>query len=162
LTWKTRLAEIPIDQTVSSATMGDGAEEVTKLIYEYAARVDAGDFDGVAELFAHGAFLDFRGADEVRGCFERMVIRYDDGTPRTKHVTTNVVVDVDEGGGTATARSYFTVLQSVPGSPLQVIIAGRYGDTFERADGEWRFTHRVVHSDLVGDLSRHLKVDPLS
>ena len=54
------------------------------------------------------------------------------------------------------------MLQSVPGSPLQVIIAGRYGDTFERADGEWRFTHRVVHSDLVGDLSRHLKVDPLS
>jgi hypothetical protein len=91
----------------------------------------------------------------------------EDGDPlrrrhATQHVTTNVAVAVDEGGGTATARSYFTVLQSVSGSPLQVIIAGRYADTFERADGEWRFTNRVVHSDLVGDLSRHLKVNPLS
>jgi ketosteroid isomerase-like protein len=27
------------------------AEAITKLIYTYAERIDAGDFDGVAELF---------------------------------------------------------------------------------------------------------------
>jgi ketosteroid isomerase-like protein len=138
----------------------DAADAIGKLIYEYAARVDAGDFEGVAEMFAHGAFLDFRGSTEVLGCFESMVIRYDDGTPRTKHVTTNLVVDVDERANTATARSYFTVLQSVSGPPIEIIVAGRYSDTFERVDGQWRFAHRVVDSDLVGDLSRHLKVNP--
>jgi ketosteroid isomerase-like protein len=140
----------------------DAADAISKLIYEYAARVDAGDFEGVAELFANGSFLDFRGVAAVRDCFEGMVIRYDDGTPRTKHVTTNLIVDVDESADTATARSYFTVLQSVSGTPLQVIIAGRYNDTFERVDGHWRFAQRVVHSDLIGDLSRHLKIDPFS
>ena len=34
---------------------------------------------------------------------------YGDGTPRTKHVTSNMMAQLD---GTATARSYFTVLQS--------------------------------------------------
>ncbi len=140
----------------------DAADAVSKLIYEYAARIDAGDFDGVAQLFAHGTFLDFQGADAVRKCFERMVVRYDDGTPRTKHVTTNLIVDVDEARGTATARSYFTVLQSVAGSPLQIVIAGRYADTFHRLDGEWWFDRRMVHSDLIGDLSRHLQVDPFA
>lgn len=140
----------------------DAADAVSKLIYEYAARIDAGDFDGVAQLFAHGTFLDFHGADAVRNCFERMVVRYDDGTPRTKHVTTNLIVDVDEARGTATARSYFTVLQGVAGSPLQIVIAGRYADTFHRLDGEWWFDHRIVHSDLIGDLSRHLQVDPFA
>jgi hypothetical protein len=91
-----------------------------------------------------------------------MVMRYDDGTPRTKHVTTNVAVDADEAAGTATARSYFTVLQGVEGAPLQIIVAGRYYDAFERVDGDWRFTDRLIYSDLIGDLSRHLKVNPLA
>ncbi|MBV8951660.1 MAG: nuclear transport factor 2 family protein [Actinobacteria bacterium] len=140
----------------------DAADAIGKLIFEYASRIDAGDFDGVAQLFARGSFLDFRGADQVRSCFENLVIRYDDGTPRTKHVTTNLVVDVDEAGGTASARSYFTVLQSAPGAPLQIVVAGRYSDSFARADGEWWFDHRGVDTDLVGDVSRHLKVNPFA
>ncbi|HEX4777116.1 MAG TPA: nuclear transport factor 2 family protein [Acidimicrobiia bacterium] len=151
--------------------MPDATDAVRKLIYEYAARVDAGDFDGVAALFAHATYRGvvdetttsvFRGTDEVRACFDGMVMRYDDGTPRTKHVTTNVTVDVDEAAGTARSRSYFSVLQQAPGGPLQVIVAGRYFDEFERVDGDWRFTDRLIHSDLVGDLSRHLKTNPLS
>jgi hypothetical protein len=47
------------------------------------------------------------------------LIVYDDGTPRTKHVTTNIAVEVDEEAGTALARSYFTVLQALPDLPLQ-------------------------------------------
>ncbi len=78
--------------------------------------------------------------------------KYPDGTPRTKHVMTNPIVEVDEDAGTGTARSYFTVLQQVDDLPLQPVIAGRYRDEFERADGEWRFTHRHMICDLFGDL----------
>ena len=91
-----------------------------------------------------------------------MVRRYDDGTPRTKHVTTNLVIDADDAAGTATARSYFTVLQQLEDFPLQPVIAGRYHDTFERVDDDWRLTERVILCDLVGDLSRHLTVDPFA
>ena len=100
-------------------------------MYGYAARVDLGDFAGVAELFAHAKYKGggpddpgVEGADPVQQIFETMVRRYDDGTPRTKHVTTNLVIDADEDAGTATARSYYTVLQQLDGFPLQPIIAG--------------------------------------
>ena len=85
------------------------------------------------------------------------VIVYDDGTPRTKHVITNVAIEVDDQAGTAVSRSYFTVLQEVPNLALQPIVAGRYHDRFERRDGRWRFVEKRVMSELVGDVSRHLR-----
>jgi 3-phenylpropionate/cinnamic acid dioxygenase small subunit len=88
------------------------------------------------------------------------VIRYPDGTPRTKHVTTNVIVEVEPGGDRAAARSYYTVLQQVEGGALQPVVAGRYHDRFERVDGAWRFAERdYTLVDLVGDVSRHLRIE---
>ncbi len=55
------------------------------------------------------------------------------------------------------ARCYFTVLQAVPGLPLQPILAGQYHDEFEQVDGDWRFTDRLILPDLLGDLSRHMR-----
>jgi 3-phenylpropionate/cinnamic acid dioxygenase small subunit len=81
---------------------------------------------------------------------------YEDGTPRTKHVTTNAIIDVDEDAGTATCRAYFTVFQALEEFSLQPIIAGRYHDKFERVDGAWRFTERMMLPELMGDLSKHL------
>jgi hypothetical protein len=143
----------------------DDWHAIETLIMTYAERVDLGDYAGVAELFAHGTYraehggavTSQEGSDAVRGTFEQMVRRYDDGTPRTKHVTTNVMVDLD--GDTATARSYYTVFQQTDVLPLQPIIAGRYHDRFERVDGAWRFADRLIYSDLIGDLSQHLLVD---
>jgi ketosteroid isomerase-like protein len=135
---------------------------IAHLIYSYAERIDAGDFEGVAQLFAHGEITTegtdarFRGVDQVRGMYEMWTRRYDDGTPRTKHVTTNLVTEVDETAGRATSRSYFTVLQQTPELPLQAVISGRYHDQFERVEGRWRFTHRHMITDLAGDLTHHL------
>ena len=143
--------------------MGTAAEEITALLYTYAERVDAGDFAGVADLFADAevTFEGFdqvrRGRDEVFEMYEASTRRYGDGTPMTKHVVTNVIVDADEARGTAEARSYFTVFQAVPGQlPLQPIVAGRYRDAFERADGAWRFRQRHMIVELAGDLGHHL------
>jgi 3-phenylpropionate/cinnamic acid dioxygenase small subunit len=147
------------------ATRAESRTEIERLLYTYAARIDAGDFSGVGALFADGEIRSgeapggIRGAEGVRGLYAATVRLYADGTPRTKHVTTNVVVDVDDAAGTATARSYFTVLQQLDDFPLQTIVAGRYHDDFVRADGAWRFAVRRMHVDLQGDLSRHLLID---
>lgn len=85
------------------------------------------------------------------------LIVYEDGTPRTKHVTTNLAIEVDEEAGTAVSRSYFTALQALPDLALQPIASGRYHDRFERRDGQWRFVERHVQTDLLGDVSRHLR-----
>ena len=141
--------------------MSDARWAIADLVHAYAERIDEGDFDGVADLFADGEIVGGgvarRGRDEVLAMYVESTRRYEDGTPRTKHVTTNLVVAVDDAAGTATARSYFTVLQAVPGAlALQPVIAGRYHDEFERVDGAWRFRRREMLPDLLGDLSRHL------
>jgi SnoaL-like domain len=139
-------------------------EAIERLILGYAERIDRGDFAGVGELFADGVVAGpdgtalARGSDAVRRLYERTTRRYADGTPRTKHQTTNLIVEVDEPAGRARARSYFTVLQGLPDFPLQPIVAGRYEDRFERAPAGWRFAERRMFVELVGDVSRHLLI----
>jgi hypothetical protein len=82
---------------------------------------------------------------------------YPDGTPRTKHVVTNPIIEVDEAAGTATCRSYYTVMQHTDEFPLQPIVAGRYHDRFQRVDGRWRYSFRDYSlMDMVADVSHHL------
>jgi hypothetical protein len=94
-----------------------------------------------------------RGAEEAERMLRETVIVYEDGTPRTKHVTTNVALEVS--GSTAWGRAYFTVLQAVPGFPLQTIAASRYEDRFTCVDRRRRFTERRATVDLLGDVSHH-------
>lgn len=128
----------------------------------YAERLDAGDLDGVAALFEHGVVraprtgTELEGRDAVRGMYDPVIL-YDDGTPRTKHVLSNIVVEVDEGAGHATSRCVFTVWQAPPGQGLRAALAGRYLDMFRRVEGTWRFVERTIHADLLGDLARHMR-----
>jgi 3-phenylpropionate/cinnamic acid dioxygenase small subunit len=146
--------------------MVDSAREIENLIYTYAERIDAGDLDGVAELFAHGRIRGmedgppetvFAGTVGVRAMYEMATRLYDDGTPKTKHVTTNVRIDVDDDAGTAASTAYYLVTQATPELPLQVIITGHYRDTFHRVDGSWWFDTRTMYVDQIGDTSHHLK-----
>ena len=134
---------------------------IENLIATYAELVDDGDFAGVGVLLADATFTGGAGSVSGRGAIEKLLrdslIVYDDGTPRTKHVTTNVAIEVNEEAGTAVSRSYFTALQALPDLALQPIVSGRYQDRFERREGQWRFAERRVQTDLVGDVSRHLR-----
>jgi 3-phenylpropionate/cinnamic acid dioxygenase small subunit len=131
------------------------------LIATYAELVDDGDFAAVGRLLADATFTGGAGAvtggDAIEKMLRDIVILYDDGTPRTKHVTTNLAIEVDEDAGTAVSRAYFTTLQALPDLALQPIVSGRYNDRFERHDGHWRFVERRVRTDLVGNVSRHLR-----
>ena len=142
--------------------MRSSRDAIAALVATYAERIDAGDLPGVAELFADATYGSpqggtYRGSAEVLAVLSEKVILHPDGTPRTKHVTTNLVIDVDETVGTAMARSYFTVLQATEQLALQPIVAGRYHDRFTRAADRWRFAERVIYVDLLGDLRYHLR-----
>ena len=82
---------------------------------------------------------------------------YDDGTPKTKHLTTNVRIDVDDAAGTASSTANYLVTQATPELPLQVIVTGHYRDTFHLVDGSWWFDTRTMYVDQIGDTSHHLK-----
>jgi 3-phenylpropionate/cinnamic acid dioxygenase small subunit len=143
--------------------MSDNAEhalQIAALIHRYAECIDSGDFDGIAHLFEHATVrsgeYQFSGFETLLGLWKGMVRIYENGTPMTKHVISNVVIDVDSTGTTATARSYVTVLQAKPPEfPLQIIVSARHHDTFEQVHGTWRFTERVDITDLVGDMTWH-------
>jgi len=141
--------------------MQSDCAQITALVHEYARRLDGGDLDGVAALFEHAVLGSSVRSERMRGAVEARrnyagVLLYD-GVPSTKHVITNLTIRIDDGGRTASAHSYFTVLQARPDFPLQPIIAGQYADRFEKAGEVWRFTERIIHPDLIGDLSRHMK-----
>lgn len=148
------------------ATAPDPARQIENLLHTYAERIDAGDLDGVADLFARGRIHGveggppetvFEGRDGVRRLYGATVRLHDDGTPRTRHVTTNAIIEVDDDAGVAAARSTYLVTQATAALPLQVIVTGRYRDTFHRVDGTWWFTTRTMYVDQVGDLSHHLR-----
>lgn len=144
--------------------MNDAKHAIETLVYTYAERMDLGDFAGVGALFEHASYgSDVAGhcvgSDQVCEILSGMVKLYD-GIPRTKHVTTNVIVELDANGTQASARSYFTVLQSLGSGALQAIMAGRYDDRFELVDGAWRFKKRSISMDLIGDIDEHLHKDP--
>lgn len=140
---------------------------IARLVFEYAERLDRGDLVGMSRLFAQATLrtssatgiTTFTGSDEVFAAYDASVIRYEDGTPKTKHVTTNLIVEWDEGANVATARSYFTVFQSVGSFPLQPIVAGRYEDRFVRDEqSPWRFADRLITIEFSGNLGHHLAV----
>lgn len=146
--------------------MIDSARQIENLLYTYAERIDAGNLDGVADLFANGRICVmedgppetvFTGTTGVRAMYEMATRLYDDGTPKTKHLTSNARIDVDEVAGTATSTANYLVTQATPDLPLQVIVTGHYHDTFHRIDGAWWFDTRVMFVDQVGDTSHHLK-----
>jgi 3-phenylpropionate/cinnamic acid dioxygenase small subunit len=138
---------------------------ITALMYRYTEYIDAANFDAIGDLFVHGRLTTHGmdgatvGRDAVRGLYAGTNIVHADGTLRTRHYCTNVLLDIDEDADSATGRSSFLVVQETPDLPLQPIVAGRYRDRFERVEGEWRFAEREMQVTHVGDTREHLSFD---
>jgi 3-phenylpropionate/cinnamic acid dioxygenase small subunit len=136
---------------------------ITNLLARYAELIDAGDFDGIGQLFAHATVTaegggKATGAAEVAAMYVVSTRRHADGTPRSKHVITNPIIELDDPD-TGRCRSYFTVFMSTEKVPLQAIAAGRYRDEFRRIDGVWSYSRRHIILEFLGDVSEHLKID---
>jgi 3-phenylpropionate/cinnamic acid dioxygenase small subunit len=143
--------------------MADDRGEIENLLARYCELFDAGDLDGYAELFADARISsqmsDTSGPDEVKAFHEANTILYD-GLPHTRHVTTNLHIEIDDDGLTARARSYVTVFQSTTDFPLQPVFIGQYQDKLRKVNGTWRFAERHCEPFLAGDLTRHAREHP--
>jgi len=141
-------------------------ERIRALTYEYTFRLDRGDFVGVAELLAAGELrmaargmseAPMHGAEAIEAFYAGQVVTYD-GDPRTRHLITNHVVEID-AEERATGECYFTVLQAVPRQPIGTVVCGRYHDRFERVEGEWRFAAKTIQVDYLGPIGEHFTID---
>jgi SnoaL-like domain len=141
--------------------------EITALVHSYALLLDGGDMDAVTALFAHSDWRSetagvptservLHGSEEVKPIYAQIKI-HDDGTPRTKHLLTNLTIDLEPGASTASSRCYWTVLQNLePGGPIEIILSGQYVDRFKKVEGAWRFAERLIQVDLTGNASAHM------
>jgi 3-phenylpropionate/cinnamic acid dioxygenase small subunit len=132
----------------------DSRGEIQNLMARYCRTYDDGDLEGYAELFRRGTISGMSTPEEIVAFHREGIYSYD-GQPRTRHVITNVAIDVDEDAGTATGSSYVTVYQALPDFPLQPILIGSYIDRFQRIDGTWYFANRRFEDHLWGDTSHH-------
>jgi len=137
---------------------------IQNLLNRYSDAVDRGHFGAVGEMFRH-ADVFFPGDVEpsIRsgtGDFGPHLDRWtriypETGTPRTRHLCTNPIIDFDDDSH-ARCQTYFVVFQSAEEFPLQAIITGSYVDRFEKVGGEWRFSERRELVGQTGNLSAHL------
>jgi hypothetical protein len=133
-------------------------DAIRNLIFRYCELMDAGDIDSTADMLSDAKVIGqdgnllATGRDEVRAMYARgNRTERTSGGRRSKHLTTNVYVEVDEGADSAIARAYWVLLVSTsPDDPVRPILAGSYHDTFSRVDGTWRFSERAYVVDLVG------------
>ncbi len=144
--------------------MSDSYQEIARLIFLCDQRNDNGDFDGVGELFFDGVVEVegmpdgvVKGATEVADQFRRATRVYQVGGARTHHMSSNLIIDLDEEAGTATCQSHYVMFQATEGLPLQPINTGRNMDHFERVDGVWRWKKRFIKALLFGDMTHHLQ-----
>lgn len=136
-------------------------DAISRVVFGYATGIDSGNLNDTAHLFSHGAWFvnpdqPFRGFDEVADFLWTNVILYD-GVPRTRHCISNLVIDLEENGLKATARSNVMVYQAVPSQVPGIIFQGGYRDSFHVVDGQWFFDERHIVTDGIGDFSYHLK-----
>jgi ketosteroid isomerase-like protein len=121
---------------------------IENLISSYAFLNDDADIVGLGELFADAVCtldgITARGKQEVETLARNIIHIGADGRSTTSHEITNIMIEVDEVGGTAIGRAYWTLYQAVSGTPRQPVLSGRYLDRFERRDGRWRFAERIA------------------
>lgn len=138
-----------------------------ELLARYAEAIDDGDFDAVGELLADAVIEDAEGraiasgAEQIVELYRSTTRRHADGTPRTTHLVTNVIVEA-AGHDEVEVRSRFCVLQATDQLALQPVVTGRYVDRMARRGGVWSFVRRRMVPELWGDTSRHLTFDPVA
>ena len=119
-------------------------EDITRLLLSYPEAVDKGDFAGVGQLF-DGVRLgdeDPMSAQQFEELWRKTVLTYEGGSPFTKHVVTNTLLEAGTDPGSVVSTSYFQVLRS-----WGVANWGRYVDRMAQEGDRWRIAHRSVFVD---------------
>ena len=122
-----------------------------RLIHEYSRALDLGDMSAAADCFAvNGSFARPMTPDQVIEGREaiRASLLTRPKTLLTKHLSTNVMIDV-ESRDTARGLSYLTMISTTPpGDAKPPFVSqgplwfGECVDRFVRENGKWKFAER--------------------
>lgn len=137
--------------TLSAAERIEIERACERLILTYSRALDVGDMNAAADCFAeHGTFSRPMAPDQVITGREavRASLLTRPKTLLTRHLTTNVMIDV-ESRDAASGLSYLTMLSTTPPEGAQPpyvsqgpIWFGEMRDRFVRENGVWKFEER--------------------
>lgn len=144
---------------------------IEDIMLRYAEGIDTGNIETVGQVFAKGALVmpdgsSLDGAEAVFEHFSNLIIFYDaDGnvvpyargqcTPRTRHLTSNIIYEFNDAVNQADVRSYITCYQTI-GDKNEIIFGGRYIDTFALDPQGWHLVSRSILGDNLTDMRHHL------
>jgi hypothetical protein len=131
-------------------------DEIQYLLAKYSFYVDYREFEKLGELLADAVFRltwEAEGIEtgEIRGreAIERFYEEHLADRRPSRHVITNVAIDLDEAGESADVFAYLTSIGH-PSSPPSVLLSGHYENRFAKIGGRWRFTQLSVVMELPG------------
>ena len=138
-------------ESLSAAERLEIERACERLIYVYSRALDLGDMSAAADCFAENGSMArpmmpdavIQGRETIRAS---LLTR--PKTLLTKHLATNVMVDV-ESRDAASGLSYLTMISTTPpadGKPPYVsqgpVYFGEFKDKFVRENGAWKFLER--------------------
>lgn len=135
---------------------------IQNLLNRYFRYVDTGNLGQCGQLFAH-ADLTYtqsgktfsKDPNGLTRHMESFVRLYDDGTPKTRHHSGNIIIE-PKGKRAAEASCSAIIYQGTESLPFQAIGSASYRDKLEKQDDDWIFTAREMRLDFIGDLRHHL------
>jgi ketosteroid isomerase-like protein len=115
----------------------DNARAIERLIIDYAAHNDAGDWDAVAALYVPEGRMSRPTApdDFIEGPVAILAAFKSRPARTTRHICANIRVDVDGDRATATSQILLFTGHEAPK-------VGSYADKFTRTADGWRFVER--------------------
>ncbi len=121
-------------------------DAIREVFAEYCFRLDGGDYDGMAALFAEDgtwdtAFGKGTGRTAIAALARDIRARAGDNRPRAVHLVTNIAIKLT--GDTAEVRSNWTVVQNSPEGP-KISSGGGYADQMVKQGGTWLFRYRKI------------------
>ena len=137
--------------------------QILRLLTLFVHKMDDGKLDEVADMFSHADYevrgIRYTGRDAVESCLIGSARRHDGGSPGTIHVISNALITIDALGDRASCVSYYMVRHQLDDLPLHRFCDGRYYDTFELHNGQWRFSSRRDEPRSIGCAPTESPVD---
>ncbi|MFW0785199.1 nuclear transport factor 2 family protein [Gordonia sp. CPCC 206044] len=134
-------------------------QAITEVLYRYCRGMDRMDREIAETVWHPGGTADYGPATGTSTATEFLdfVFGYHASMQAHSHTISNLLINVDEGGGEARSEAYVSIwLRTLPtdGKVTDLFHRGRYLDRFTRREGDWRIDHRI----FVGDLYREVEV----
>jgi len=121
-------------------------QAITEVLYRYCHAVDRIDPDLGSKIWHADGLAHYEGIFEgMAQDFIEFVLQSHRTTEATSHQLTNVLIDVN--GDRAASESYVTACVRAGGT--DIVVRGRYSDTWSRRAGEWRIDERHYRHDIV-------------